>query len=67
MAYEDVAAHVSDDLAVMVCIERSEAEFIGGSAPRQVALRVTHVFRREAGVWRLVHRHADALVAQFEP
>lgn len=29
--------------------------------------RVTHVFRREAGEWRLVHRHANRLEAQFEP
>src|SRR5271155_1537799 len=26
--------------------------------------RVTHVFRREAGEWRLVHRHANRLEAQ---
>jgi ketosteroid isomerase-like protein len=29
--------------------------------------RVTHVFRRQAGEWRLVHRHANRLEAQFEP
>jgi ketosteroid isomerase-like protein len=28
--------------------------------------RVTHVFRREAGEWRLVHRHANRLEAQHE-
>lgn len=29
--------------------------------------RVTHIFRRENGQWRLVHRHANRLEAQFEP
>ena len=29
--------------------------------------RVTHVFRREGGEWRLVHRHANRLEAQYEP
>jgi ketosteroid isomerase-like protein len=29
--------------------------------------RVTHIFRREAGEWRLVHRHANRLEAQYQP
>ena len=29
--------------------------------------RMTHVFRMEAGEWRLVHRHANRFEAQFEP
>ncbi|MEZ5844715.1 MAG: nuclear transport factor 2 family protein [Hyphomicrobiaceae bacterium] len=29
--------------------------------------RVTHVFRREGGEWRLVHRHANRHEPQFEP
>jgi ketosteroid isomerase-like protein len=29
--------------------------------------RVTHIFRREAGEWRLVHRHGNRLETQFEP
>jgi ketosteroid isomerase-like protein len=29
--------------------------------------RVTHVFRKEAGEWRLVHRHGNRLETQYEP
>jgi ketosteroid isomerase-like protein len=29
--------------------------------------RVTHIFHREAGEWRLVHRHANRLETQYEP
>ena len=29
--------------------------------------RVTHIFCREAGEWRLVHRHANRLETQHEP
>jgi ketosteroid isomerase-like protein len=27
---------------------------------RTYTLRVTHVYRRENGQWRIVHRHADS-------
>jgi ketosteroid isomerase-like protein len=28
--------------------------------------RVTHIFRREQGEWRLLHRHANRLETQHE-
>jgi uncharacterized protein (TIGR02246 family) len=59
MTVEPIARHVSGDLAVTVQIVRGTATFSDGSAGR-VGLRVTHVLRREAGAWRIVHRHADA-------
>jgi ketosteroid isomerase-like protein len=32
--------------------------------PRTYTLRATHVYRREEGRWRIVHRHADAQPAE---
>jgi SnoaL-like protein len=29
--------------------------------------RVTHIFRREAGEWRLLHRHGNRLESQYQP
>jgi ketosteroid isomerase-like protein len=55
----DVAvAGVSGDLAYLVGHERA-ASSIQGGAREDLALRVTHIYRRESGVWKLVHRHAD--------
>lgn len=51
----------SRDVAVLVTIERQSVE-VGGLAKQDWPLRVTLVFRREAGEWRLAHRHADPLV-----
>jgi ketosteroid isomerase-like protein len=48
----------SGDLAYTVGVERGTVRVDGGE-PRDVTIRVTHVFRRVEGDWWLVHRHAD--------
>ena len=53
-----VAAGVSGDLAYTVAYERSELSTDGGPVASNL-LRVTHVYRREDGEWKIVHRHAD--------
>jgi ketosteroid isomerase-like protein len=55
-------AIVSDDLAVLVMIERSQVRLKGYDEPRPWLLRVTQVFQREGDEWRSVHRHADPLL-----
>src|SRR4051794_4875666 len=55
------ASYVSDDLAVLAVVERQRG-LVGDFPEQDWSLRVTLVFRRDAGQWRLVHRHADALV-----
>jgi ketosteroid isomerase-like protein len=58
--YEVIAAGASGDLAYIVGIEHTTAS-VGGAAPELYELRVTTVFRREGGEWKVVHRHADPL------
>lgn len=58
---EVVATHASGDMVVLVLIERQHGN-VGGLPPQDWSLRVTLVYRREESHWRLVHRHADALV-----
>jgi ketosteroid isomerase-like protein len=53
--------YASGDMGVLVAIERQHGQ-VGGLPDQDWSLRVTLVFRREAGEWRLVHRHADPLV-----
>jgi ketosteroid isomerase-like protein len=58
---EIVQQYASGDLAVLVGVERQHGP-VGGLPDQDWPLRVTLVFRREGSDWRLVHRHADALV-----
>ena len=64
---EYLSSGVSGDLAYTVAIERSEALVVGEDKPAPMALRVTHVFRKEGGVWKLAHRHADPLIGKTAP
>jgi ketosteroid isomerase-like protein len=54
---EVVAAGASGDLAYTVGYEHNRVTVEG--QPRAYTLRVTHVYRREDGAWKIVHRHAD--------
>ena len=56
--YDVLAAGASGDLGYVVATEHSVAAS-GGGELTAYALRVTTVFRREEGEWRVVHRHGD--------
>jgi quercetin dioxygenase-like cupin family protein/ketosteroid isomerase-like protein len=49
---------VSGDLAYALWFERFRGS-IAGRAVEPVTVRATHVYRREDGEWKVVHRHAD--------
>jgi ketosteroid isomerase-like protein len=55
--YEVVAADVVGDMAFTVGYERTQASING--EPRRYVLRVTQLYRREDGDWKVAHRHAD--------
>lgn len=58
---ELVATYATSDLSCVVEVERGRAKVGGNSEVAPLAVRVTSVFRREQGEWRLVHRHADPI------
>jgi ketosteroid isomerase-like protein len=58
---ELVAAGASNDLAYTVTYEHTSTS-IEGTA-KTYMLRVTQIYRREHGEWRLAHRHGDEFAA----
>ncbi|MDT7741861.1 MAG: hypothetical protein QOE59_939 [Actinomycetota bacterium] len=60
MTYESLAASSSGELGFAVGIERGRVTVVERDEAGEIALRVTHLFRREDGRWRVVHRHADS-------
>ena len=56
-AIDLIAADVSCDLAYTVHREITSTSVDG--VPGDYVLRVTQVYRREDGEWKVVHRHAD--------
>jgi len=55
--HEVVAAGASGDLAYLVALEHNTT-FVDG-VRTTYSLRATTVCRREAGEWKIVHRHGD--------
>ncbi|SEF37907.1 Ketosteroid isomerase homolog [Amycolatopsis pretoriensis] len=55
--FEVVAAGASGDLAYTIGYEHNTVTLNG--KPATYTLRVTHVYRREEGEWKIVHRHGD--------
>ncbi len=66
-SYELLAAHFGADVGYTVWIEHTQARIDGADAIHDLDLRVTHVFRRVDGDWRMVHRHADLLAKKAKP
>jgi ketosteroid isomerase-like protein len=59
---EALAQGVSGDLAYTVWLEKQRARLVGQNEDQLIILRVTHLYRREEGKWKVIHRHADAIV-----
>lgn len=65
--FQYLAGGVSGELAYTVAIERSTVRIVGQKELAAMSLRVTHLFRKEQGEWKLLHRHADPLMSKTAP
>ncbi len=61
--FEEVSRYATPDLGYVVQLERSEVRMAGSEDVRPISLRVTMVFRREEGGWKVAHRHADPITS----
>jgi ketosteroid isomerase-like protein len=60
----DQIIQTGEDMAYEVGVERGSAKVAGETIT--IEQRVTNVYRREAGGWKLVHHHADISPAMLE-
>jgi ketosteroid isomerase-like protein len=67
VGFENVSTVVTADLAYTVELESYRARVGGAEEIAPVSVRVTSVFRREDGVWKVLHRHADPITAPRPP
>ena len=61
--FEYLVKAVEGRVAYTVAIERADVLYTGHTELTEQVLRVTMIFRSEHGQWRIVHRHADDMVA----
>jgi ketosteroid isomerase-like protein len=60
----DQSIQVAGDVAYEVGVERGQAKLAGEQIT--IEQRVTNIYRREDGVWKIVHHHTDTSPAMLE-
>ena len=61
--FQRISEYATADLGYVLEIERFRSKIGGGDKLVPFALRVTTIFRREEGAWRIIHRHADPITS----
>jgi ketosteroid isomerase-like protein len=61
--FERISEYATADLGYVIEIERFRSKIGGGDKLVPFALRVTTIFRREEGAWRIILRHADPITS----
>ena len=62
--FEVMHQYADEHLAYWTGIQHSVLKMKGQDDPVIMHLRVTEIFRKENGAWKLMHRHADKLMEQ---
>ncbi|MBB5571878.1 MULTISPECIES: YybH family protein [Rhizobium] len=65
--FERLSEYATADLGYIIEVERFRSKVGGGDKLVPIALRVTTIFRREEGAWRIVLRHADPITSARPP
>jgi NAD(P)H-dependent FMN reductase/ketosteroid isomerase-like protein len=65
-ALDIIHSGASGDVAFWVGFQTAKVKMQGQDQPVPMKLRVTELFRRVGGEWKLIHRHADPLAEKQE-
>jgi ketosteroid isomerase-like protein len=67
VGFENVSTVIGSDFAYTVEIESYRARVGKADEITPLSIRVTTIFRREGGIWKVVHRHADPITSPRPP